>query len=335
MRNSRNRKNYRPMRVIFMGTPDFSVPALNNLCKEHEVVAVVTQPDKRKGRGKAMAFSPVKEAALTHGIPVLQPQKVREEGFVEELRSLEPDVIVVVAFGQILPESILTLPKYGCINIHASLLPKYRGAAPIQWAVINGEKESGVTTMFMEKGLDTGDMIDKVVVPLDPKETGESLHDKLSEAGGELILKTLADLADGSLVRTPQDDNQSSYAGMLKKDMGEIDWTCSACEIERLIRGLNSWPSAYTHVSGKTLKVWDADVVTELPRKAGGQENPACGTVVMVTKDHFYVQTGKDILQVNEVQLQGKKRMAVSSFLLGFPISEGLVFPGKAGNAEK
>ena len=331
-----------------MGTPDFSVPALNNLCKEHEVVAVVTQPDKRKGRGKAMAFSPVKEAAIAHGIPVLQPQKVREEGFVEELRSFNPDVIVVVAFGQILPESILTLPRYGCINIHASLLPKYRGAAPIQWAVINGEKESGVTTMFMEKGLDTGDMIDKVVVPLEPKETGESLHDKLSAAGGELILKTLADLAGGSLVRTPQDDHQSSYAGMLKKDMGEIDWTRSACEIERLIRGLNSWPSAYTHVSGKTLKLWDADVVTGLPgktgslmngqmdgrkvendsldRKEGSREDPACGTVIMVTKDHFYVQTGKDILKVNEVQLQGKKRMAVSSFLLGFPITEGLLF---------
>lgn len=332
-----------------MGTPDFSVPTLNNLIKEHEVIAVVTQPDKRKGRGKEMAFPPVKKMALVHGIKVYQPEKVREEGFVELLKELNPEVIVVVAFGQILPESILNLPKYGCINIHASLLPKYRGAAPVQWAVINGEAETGVTTMFMAKGLDTGDMIDKAVVPIGPKETGESLHDKLSAAGGELILKTLDKLKNGTAVRIPQDDSESSYAGMLTKELGKIDWSQSAEEIERLIRGLNSWPSAYTGIGGKTLKLWDADVVSELPPdyskdrgtikeqesencKIAGEQNVSKGqkdavppgTVLLVAKKSFYVQTGSHILKVNEVQLQGKKRMSVQSFLLGYKIEEGL-----------
>lgn len=211
------------MRVIFMGTPEFSVPTLEALIAHHDVIGVVTQPDKRKGRGKAMACPPVKETALKHNISVYQPVKVREEAFVETLKELEPDVIVVVAFGQILPESILNIPKYGCINVHASLLPKYRGAAPIQWAVINGEKETGITTMYMAKGLDTGDMIDKIVIPVEPKETGETLHDKLSAAGGKLILETLAKLEAGTAVRIPQNDAESSYAGMLTKELGEID----------------------------------------------------------------------------------------------------------------
>ena len=232
------------MRIVFMGTPEFSVPTLEALIAHHEVIGVVTQPDKRKGRGKAMAFPPVKETALAHGIPVYQPVKVREEAFVETLRELAPDVIVVVAFGQILPESILNLPKYGCINVHASLLPKYRGAAPMQWAIINGEKETGITTMYMAKGLDTGDMIEKVVIPIAPKETGETLHDKLSAAGGTLILSTLDKLEAGTAVRIPQNDEESSYAGMLTKELGEIDWTKNAVSFERLIRGLNSWPSA-------------------------------------------------------------------------------------------
>ena len=248
------------MRIVFMGTPDFSVPTLEQLIRHHQVVGVVTQPDKRKGRGKAMAFPPVKEKALEYDIPVYQPVKVREPEFIEELKKMNPDIIVVVAFGQILPEEILNLPPYGCVNVHASLLPKYRGAAPIQWAVIDGEKETGVTTMYMAKGLDTGDMLDKVVVPIDPKETGESLHDKLSEAGGRLILETLTKLENGTAVRIPQNDAESCYAKMLTKELGEIDWNQSAAAIERLIRGLNSWPSAYTHLDGKTLKIWDADV---------------------------------------------------------------------------
>ena len=309
------------MRIVFMGTPDFSVPTLEQLIRNHQVVGVVTQPDKRKGRGKAMAFPPVKEKALEYDIPVYQPVKVREPEFIEELKKMNPDIIVVVAFGQILPEEILNLPPYGCVNVHASLLPKYRGAAPIQWAVIDGEKETGVTTMYMAKGLDTGDMLDKVVVPIDPKETGESLHDKLSEAGGRLILETLTKLENGTAVRIPQNDAESCYAKMLTKELGEIDWNQSAAAIERLIRGLNSWPSAYTHLDGKTLKIWDADVEE-------GQADVAVGTVTEVKKDCFYVQTDDGRLKINEIQLQGKKRMAVQAFLLGYKIEKGTVLHG-------
>lgn len=322
------------MKVIFMGTPDFAVPALTNLIKEHEVIGVVTQPDKPKGRGKAMAFPPVKEVAIEHAIPVYQPAKVREEDFVNILKELAPDVIVVAAFGQILPEQILSIPNYGCINIHASLLPKYRGAAPIQWAVINGETESGVTTMYMAKGLDTGDMIDRAVVVLDPKETGESLHDKLAQAGADLILKTLAGLETGTAVRTPQKDEESSYAPMLTRQTGDIDWNKSAQDIERLIRGLNSWPSAYSFLSGKNIKIWDADVVKELPGTGGEAAEQLTGSkeagrVLLVTKKHIFVQTGEGILKINEVQLQGKKRMPVASFLLGYPLQAGCLLGGK------
>ena len=315
------------MRIVFMGTPEFSVPTLEALIAHHDVIAVVTQPDKPKGRGKAMAFPPVKETALAHNIPVYQPVKVREEGFVKMLRDMAPDAIVVVAFGQILPESILNIPKYGCINVHASLLPKYRGAAPMQWAIINGEKETGITTMYMAKGLDTGDMIDKTVIPVEAKETGETLHDKLSAAGGPLILKTLANLEAGTARRIPQDDKDSSYAGMLTRELGEIDWTKSAIAIERLIRGLNSWPSAYTHMHGKTLKIWDADVTPDT--EAEGEDAaglPVPGTVTRVTKDSIYVQTGDGQLKLNEVQLQGKKRMPVQAFLLGNKVEKGMVY---------
>ena len=315
------------MRVVFMGTPEFAVPTLEALIAHHEVIAVVTQPDKPKGRGKAMACPPVKETAMAHDIPVYQPVRVREESFVGTLRELQPDVIVVVAFGQILPESILNIPPYGCINVHASLLPKYRGAAPMQWAIINGEKETGITTMYMAKGLDTGDIIDTVVIPIDPKETGETLHDKLSAAGGKLILQTLEELEAGTAKRIPQDDAKSSYAGMLTRELGEIDWTKSAVEIERLIRGLNSWPSAYTYLHGKTLKIWDADVAqSDARQEETALSKTAPGTVTAVKKDCFYVQTGDGQLKVNEVQLQGKKRMSVQAFLLGNRIEKGLVY---------
>ena len=310
-----------------MGTPEFAVPTLEALIAHHEVIAVVTQPDKPKGRGKAMACPPVKETAMAHDIPVYQPVRVREESFVGTLRELQPDVIVVVAFGQILPESILNIPPYGCINVHASLLPRYRGAAPMQWAIINGEEETGITTMYMAKGLDTGDMIDTVVIPIDPKETGETLHDKLSAAGGKLILQTLEELEAGTAKRIPQDDAKSSYAGMLTRELGEIDWTKSAVEIERLIRGLNSWPSAYTYLHGKTLKIWDADVAqSDARQEETALSKTAPGTVTAVKKDCFYVQTGDGQLKVNEVQLQGKKRMSVQAFLLGNRIEKGLVY---------
>lgn len=213
------------MRIVFMGTPDFSVPALKALVEAgHQVIAVVTQPDKPKGRGKEVQMTPVKIQAMEYGIPVYQPAKVREASFVEVLKGLEADVYVVIAFGQILPKAVLELPKYGCINIHASLLPKYRGAAPIQWCVIDGERETGITTMMMDVGLDTGDMLEKAVIPIEEKETGGSLHDKLSMAGGDLILSTLKKLEEGTLVRTPQTDEGTCYAKMLTKSLGDIDW---------------------------------------------------------------------------------------------------------------
>ena len=296
------------MRVVFMGTPDFSVPALERIATEHEVVAVVTQKDKPKGRGMSVSYTPVKESALKLNIPVLQPDKVKEESFVDELRKLNPDVIVVIAFGQILSNDILTLPKYGCINVHASLLPKYRGAAPIQWAVIDGEEKSGVCTMKMDEGLDTGDIIDVDEITLDPKETGGSLFDKLAKLGGELILKTLQNLEFGKATFIKQDDSKSTYAKKMTKELGHIDFTKDAESIERLIRGLNPWPSAFTYLDGKVMKIWDADVVD-----VGGVP----GTVISEEKDSFVIATGSKALKVNELQLEGKKRMKASDFLNG------------------
>lgn len=306
------------MKVIFMGTPDFAVGTLKSLiASAHEVTAVVTQPDKPKGRGKAMQFPPVKAVAVEAGIPVLQPRRVREPETVEAIRNIEADVIVVVAFGQIIPKEILAMKKYGCINVHASLLPKYRGAAPIQWAVIDGEKESGVTTMQMDEGLDTGDMLLKAVVPLEKDETGGSLFDKLSSTGAELLLETLAGLEDGTVVPEKQGESPTAYAKMLKKEMGLIDWTKSAGEIERLVRGLNPWPSAYSHLNGKTLKIWRAEA-----EERDSEKEP--GTVVCISKEGFGVQTGKGILKIRELQLEGKKRMDAGAFLRGYQMEEGM-----------
>ena len=305
------------MRVVFMGTPDFAVPTLAALIENHEVVGVVTQPDKRKGRGKEMQYTPVKTAALNHGIEVYQPAKVKDEEFQNVLRDINADVIVVVAFGQILPPSIIHMPKYGCINVHASLLPKYRGAAPIQWAVIDGEKETGITTMQMDEGLDTGDMMLKEVVPVDEKETGGSLHDKLAACGGKIILETLQKVEDGTVTYTKQDDSKSNYAKMLDKNLGKIDFTKKAVEIERLIRGLNPWPSAYTKLNGKTLKIWDADVLE------GENETP--GKIVNITKDQIWISTGEGILAVNELQLEGKKRMNTEDFLRGYKMENAVL----------
>jgi methionyl-tRNA formyltransferase len=301
-----------------MGTPDFSVPALKALVEAgHEVAAVVTQPDRPRGRGKELQMTPVKVQALAYGIPVYQPEKVKDPAFVEILRNLQPEVIVVIAFGQILSRDILDLPPYGCINIHASLLPKYRGAAPIQWAVIDGEKETGVTTMMMDVGLDTGDMLEKTVIPLDPKETGGSLFDKLSQAGGPLILSTLEKLKAGTAVRTPQTDEDSTYAKMLTKSLGQIDWSMEAAAIERLIRGLNPWPSAYTFVHGKTLKIWDADVLKE------SSDGAAPGQIIRTDPHSLIVAAGEALLSIRELQLEGKKRMDVETFLRGYTIEKG------------
>ena len=305
------------MKVVFMGTPEFAVPTLQALIDHHQVAAVVTQPDRQRGRGKKVQFSPVKEKAAEYKIPVLQPEKARDEEFIQELETIAPDVIVVVAYGQILQERILNLPKYGCINVHGSLLPKYRGAAPIQWAVLNGEEKTGITTMYMEKGLDTGDMIDKAEVVLDPKETAGSLHDKLMNLGADLLLETLDKLEKGTIVRTKQDDSQSCYAKMLSKEMGRMDFSRAAKELEQWIRGMNPWPSAYTTMNGKTLKIWDADVVSY-----EGSEEP--GTVVKVTKDTIIVAAGEGALALKEIQLAGKKRMPVQAFLLGSSVETGI-----------
>lgn len=305
------------MRVIFMGTPDFSVGTLEALIQAgHQVVLAVTQPDKPKGRGGKMQFPPVKETALEHGIPVFQPRKVREPENIEELKKYQADVIVVVAFGQILPREILELTPYGCINVHASLLPSYRGAAPIQWAVINGETVSGVTTMQMDEGLDTGDMLLKTEVPLEPEETGGSLHDKLAVAGASLCVRTLKALEEGTVTPKKQGESPTAYASMLKKEMGEIRWEEPAISIERLIRGLNPWPSAYTGWQDKTMKIWEAEVLEE----DSGQEP---GTVVRVDKDGFLVQTGKGLLKVTALQIPGKKRMEADAFLRGYSMEPG------------
>ena len=299
------------MRVVFMGTPDFSVPALENIAKRYEVVAVVTQQDRPKGRGHKMQYTPVKEKAIELEIPVYQPKRVKDPEFVDILKTLKPDVIVVIAFGQILSKEILELPKHGCINVHASLLPKYRGAAPIQWAVINGDKKSGVTTMYMAEGLDTGDIIDTSEIVLDEKETGGSLFDKLADLGGKLILNTLDKLETGTATRTRQDDARSTYAGKITKELGKIDFTKSAVEIERLIRGLNPWPSAFTYMDDKMLKIWNADVLEETVA-----EEP--GTITEVNKKFIKVATGEGYLLLKEIQLEGKKRMDVTSFLNGY-----------------
>lgn len=326
------------MKIIFMGTPDFSVGTLEALLAAgHEVTLAVTQPDKPKGRGKAMQFSAVKEAALAHGIEVYQPRRVREEACIEHLRGYEADIIVVVAFGQILPGEILEMPRYGCVNVHASLLPKYRGAAPIQWAVINGETVTGVTTMRMDEGLDTGDMILKEEVELAPEETGGSLFERLAKVGAKLCVRTLEAIENGTAVYTPQEHELATHTTIIKKQLGEIDWQKSAKEIERLTRGLNPWPSAYTYLNGKTLKIWRAYVVGQEEAEKGkeglsqpqgpeglGQMEPGC--IVEVTKGGITVQTGEGLLQLLEVQLEGKKRMSVDAFLRGFQIEAGCRF---------
>lgn len=307
------------MKVIFMGTPDFSTGVLESIIAAgHEVTAVVTQPDKPKGRGHEMQFTPVKEVALKHGLEVLQPKKIRDPEVVETLRKIPADICVVVAFGQIIPKEILEMKKYGCINVHASLLPAYRGAAPIQWAVVDGLKETGVTIMQMDTGLDTGDMLSKTVVPLDEKETGGSLFDKLSVAGAKLCVETMARMENGEVVPEKQGETTTAYAKMITKDLGKIDFSKSAVEIERLIRGFNPWPSAYTRLGGKTLKIWAADVLDE-------EYEGAFGEIIRVSKDEIFVKTGKGTLVIRELQLEGKKRMETSAFLRGFDLKNGIL----------
>lgn len=313
-----------------MGTPDIAVGVLKALAKEHEVVLAVSQPDKPKGRGGRTQPTPVKEAALALGIPVFQPGRVRSETCITELKKYNADVIVVIAFGQIIPKEILEMAPYGCMNIHASLLPKYRGAAPIQWAVINGEEVSGVTTMQMDEGLDTGDILLKKEIVLEAKETGGTLYDKIAQAGAELCIETLRKLQSGEIVPQKQPkESPTPYARMLDKELGNIDWNSSAVSIERLIRGLSPWPSAYTDWDGRTMKIWQAEVcggegnegaVAE-EKGIGAEKRP--GEVVRVEKDGFYVQTGDGVLKITELQIPGKKRMDAGAFLRGYSIKMG------------
>ena len=304
------------MRIIYMGTPEFAAIALSAIVKEHEVVAVVTQPDKPQGRNRKLVPTPVKVKAQEYEIPVYQPEKVREAEMVETLRSYKPDAIVVAAYGQILPESILSIPPYGCINIHASLLPKYRGAAPIERAIIDGETVTGVTTMYMEKGLDTGDMIDKVEVAITPEDTGATLHDKLAEAGAALILETLTKLENHTATRTKQDDAQSCYASKLSKEMG---------------RGLNPWPCAYTEIDGKNVKIYKAKVIamddaykTQAQGKVEQTLTFAPGEIVEVAKKYFVIACGTDALQIQNLQPEGKKPMDTVAYLNGNPLKAGM-----------
>lgn len=306
------------MKVVFMGTPDFAVGALEKIIEAgHEVTLVVTQPDREKGRGKEVAFSPVKECAIKHGINVFQPLKIRLPENVEELKKYEADVFVVAAFGQILSKEILDMPRYGCINIHASLLPKYRGASPIAWSILNGDEKTGVTIMQMNEGMDTGDILLQRAIPIEKKETTEGLFDKLMVLGADMITEALDKLSKGELKAVPQDESLATKVGKMDKTFGLIDWNEAAEVIERKIRGLYSWPSAYTFINGKRLKVFNADVTK------ADSTGAKPGSIIKVDKDAFTVMTGKDALTVNDIQIEGKRRMAVKEFLLGYSLNEG------------
>ena len=301
------------LRVIFMGTPDFAVPCLQALYEHTEVTAVVTQPDKPKGRGQKLMFSPVKEWALEHELPVYQPPKVRDNEFIQKLRELKPDIIVVVAFGQILSQAILDIPPLGCVNVHASLLPRYRGAAPMQWCIINGETKTGVTTMLMDAGLDTGDMLLKEEITIGENTTLEELHDQLMQLGAGVLLKTIDGIVDGKISAIKQPEI-SNYAPMIAKDTGHIDWQKPAAAIHNLVRGLNSWPGAYTYLNGEKYKIWQTVLTSQ-------KSTAAAGTIVAADKNSgLLVATGDELLKIVELQAPGKKKMKAADFLNGHSI---------------
>jgi methionyl-tRNA formyltransferase len=310
------------LRTIFMGTPEFACPTLQKLIDRNEnILAVITQPDRPKGRGQKLMPPPVKELALANNITVHQPVKVRDPQFVEIIREMKPDVIVVVAFGQILPKSLLEIPPLGCINVHASLLPRYRGAAPLNWCLIDGEQETGVTTMLMDVGLDTGPMLLKRSTPIDQNEDISSLHDRMSVMGAELLGETLDGLVSGLVVPEQQDDSLTCYASMLKKEHGLINWQRPALEIHNQVRGLAVWPCAYTYLNGEVLKIYRTRV---------GQGSGAAGTVIPSARGVLEVACQTGSLIVEEMQLSGKKRLESASFLAGCPIAAGTLL----GNAE-
>lgn len=310
------------MKVVFMGTPDFAVATVQAIADAgHEISLVVTQPDKPRGRGKEMQFPAVKTWAVEHHIPTYQPKRIRDEEAVERLRQEEADIFIVAAFGQILPKEILDMPKLGCVNVHASLLPKYRGAAPIQWAVMNGDKVSGVTTMQMGVGLDDGDMLLKEEVLLAEDETGGSLFDRLAEVGGALCVRTMEGLEKGTITPIPQKEEEATHVGMIKKSMGQMDFTKDAVVLERLVRGLNPWPSAYTRLGGKTLKIWKARVEMQ----SQGWDHGMPGEVVASDEHGIVVASGNGFLVLEEIQLEGKKRMNAADFLRGRDVPVGIM----------
>ena len=302
------------LKIVFMGTPDFAVPCLKTLNENYEVIAVITQPDRPKGRGQKLMPSPIKEYALEHNLTVLQPEKIKSAEIEEKLKNLAPDIIVVVAFGQILSKAILDIPKLGCINVHASLLPQYRGAAPIHWSIINGETKTGITTMYMDVGLDTGDMILKEEVAISAKMNTGELHDTLMNIGAKTLLQTIQQIAEGSVVRTKQNDAESTYAPLLTKELEKINWLLPATEIYNLVRGLNPWPVAFSIFKGKKLKIWQTKVVDTV---ATGE----IGTVLSITETGFTVQTGKGILEILELQPESKRKMTAKDFVCGNQIA--------------
>ncbi len=307
------------MNIIFMGTPEFSVPSLQKLISEFQVSAVFTQPDRPKGRGKSLAMSPIKQLAVSYDIPVYQPLRLKKnEEMIEKIKSLKPDFIVVVAFGQLLPKEILEIPKYGCINLHASLLPKYRGAAPINWCIIEGESKSGNTTMLMDVGLDTGDMLLTEEVELSDSITAGELHDILMNSGGELLVKTINGIVSKEIDPVKQENELSTYASMLDKEMAKINWEHSNIKIHNFIRGLNPWPMAYTHYEDRVMKIHKSRVLNEKSSKQ-------VGTIIEVSKEGLKVSTGSGVLLIEEIQFPGKKPLKVKEYIIGNKIDEGLI----------
>ncbi|HHW47147.1 MAG TPA: methionyl-tRNA formyltransferase [Clostridiaceae bacterium] len=298
-----------------MGTPEFAVPSLDMLVKEgYNVAAVVTQPDKPKGRGKKLSAPPVKEYALEKGIRVLQPEKVKTSEFVNELKSINPDLLITAAYGKILPADVLDIPKFGCINVHASLLPKYRGAAPINWAIINGEKVTGITTMYTDIGMDTGDILLKSEVEITDDMTAGELHDKLAVLGAEVLKETLKELQNGTLKRFPQSDEEATYAPMIQKDIGKIDWTKSAREIHNLVRGTNPWPGAFSFYKGERMRIWKTRFshnMADAAAQDGVSRNNKPGTICRIEKEMLRVVTGDGILDILEIQFDNGRRMSI------------------------
>ncbi len=313
------------MKIVYMGTPDFAVAPLNALIRAgHEVTLVLTGEDKPRGRGQAVHFPPVKEAALAAGIPVLQPRNMRDPSLLGVLRESGAELFVVAAYGKLLPGEILSIPRFGCVNLHGSLLPEYRGAAPIQQAVIDGREKTGITTMRMDEGLDTGDILRQYPIPIATDETGGSLFEKLAALAAEAILDTISGLVAGEIEARPQGEQGSSYAPMLKKEMGNICWTDSAARIERRIRGLSPWPGCYSFLNGTMLKIWKAQTAESEPQEGSREAEP--GTISALRAGKLWVQTGDGLLILDEVQPEGKKRMRSEDYLRGARIREGARF---------